>query len=250
MKGIIIAAGLGSRLMPHTDTKPKCLLDVAGKTILDRMLDVFQKAGIENMAIVRGYKKEFINISDISYYENIDYRNNNILHSLFYAEEAMEDEFIFSYSDIIYGADVLKKLIDCPADIALVADYSWQGGYIGRDQHPITEAELVKAENYSVTRVGKDVVAPNEASGEFIGLGKFSKKGSEILKKEFYRLKDFYKTQADQKFQNAKFFRKAYMTDMFQELIDEGYDVNVVRIDGGWHEIDTPQDLERANKFF
>jgi len=250
MQGIIIAAGLGSRLAPYTDNKPKCLLEVSGKTILQRTLDAFNEVGIKNISIVRGYKKELINFSGIKYYENLDYKNNNILHSLFYAEPAMEDSFIFSYSDIIYESNVLAKLKESDADISIVVDCSWRDAYIGRDKHPITEAELIKAVDGSVTKIGKNVVSTKEASGEFIGIAKFSKVGANILKNEFNRLKHIYKDSLGCNFQNAKSFKKAYFTDMAQELVDRGYKIAVVEINGGWHEIDTHQDLERSNNFF
>lgn len=249
MQAIIIAAGLGSRLLPHTEIKPKCLLEVGGKTILERALDNFRHFGINKVSIVRGHMAEKINLSDISYYENTNYRNNNILHSLFYAETAMDDEFIFSYSDIVYDKSVLEKLLNSTADISLVVDGAWRETYIGRDKHPITEAELVKIEDGNVVKIGKDVVRPEDASGEFIGMAKFSKVGAEILKKEFYRLSELYRTRNDQRFQNAKIFQKAYMTDMAQELIDRGYKVAPVIIEKSWHEIDTEQDLERAVRY-
>ena len=55
MKAIIIAAGISSRLMPITDDKPKCLLEVGGKTIIQRQLEVLKQCGIDDIVVVRGY---------------------------------------------------------------------------------------------------------------------------------------------------------------------------------------------------
>ena len=81
-KALIIAAGLGSRLKKHTENLPKCMLDFGGKTLLQRQLDVYKKCGIKDISLIRGYKKEKINYKGIKYFENTDYRNNNILKYL------------------------------------------------------------------------------------------------------------------------------------------------------------------------
>lgn len=139
MKAIIIAAGQGSRLMPITDDKPKCMLQVGGKTIMQRQLAVLRQCGINDIVVVRGYKKEMFAYPNIRYYENTDYENNNILRSLFYAESEMDDEFIFSYSDIIFERGILEKLLQSKADISLVIDVAWISHYEHRYQHPAEE---------------------------------------------------------------------------------------------------------------
>ena len=247
MKAIIVAAGPGSRLNPFTNQRPKCLLEVGGRTILERTLEALRGNGIENIVVVRGYYSHLINHPDITYYQNPNFKNNNILRSLFYAEDEMNDDFIFSYSDILYSREIVGRLIQSDADIALVADVNWAQHYEGRDQHPIPEAELVKVENGRVVKIGKEVVSPQEADGEFIGLAKFSKSGAERMKAAYHRVADEHPTAP---FQHAASLEKAYMTDMIQELVDNGSPVQSVDIGGGWIEIDTPQDLARAQALF
>lgn len=251
MKVIIIAAGMGDRLRPLTNDGPKCLLKVAGETILERKLRIFRQLGLKEIAVVRGYKKEKINLPGLTYFENSDYENNNILHSLFCAKDFMDGEFISSYSDIVYDAKVIEKMLKNPAHVGIIVDIKWKEAYKGRIKHPITEAELVAVDELKrVIRIGKDVVAPGEAYGEFIGLAKFSNTGAQILVKEFERLTNKYGKGKKQSFQNAKEFRKAYLTDMIQELADRGHTVQSIDICGGWTEIDTDEDLERANRFW
>lgn len=247
MKVIIVAAGMGNRLMPITDHQPKCLLDVDGMTILQRQLQALKECGIYDISVVKGYMKDMISYSNIKYYENTDFENNNILKSLFYAEDEMDDEFIFSYSDILYGKDIVQKLIDTTGDISIVVDTDWLSHYEGRDQHPVTEAELVEVKGNRVTRIGKNVVLPDEAYGEFIGLAKFSREGAEILKTVFHAVVD---ESGGGRFQRVASVEKAYITDILHELIDRGYVVSSADIRGGWHEIDTPQDLVRVRKLF
>ncbi len=247
MKAIIVAAGPGSRLNPFTKDRPKCLLDVGGQTILERALQALRENGIQNIVVVRGYAGHLINYPHVTYCHNPDFRENNILRSLFYAEDEMDDAFLFSYSDILYSSEVVARLIGSEADIALTVDVNWTQTYEGRDQHPVSEAELVKVENGRVIRIGKGVVSPEEAHGEFIGLAKFAKTGAEAMKAAYHRVAKECPTSP---FQNAASLEKAYMTDMIQELVDTGSLVQSIDIEGGWMVIDTPQDLERARRLF
>ncbi|MCJ7807432.1 MAG: phosphocholine cytidylyltransferase family protein [Dehalococcoidia bacterium] len=247
MKAIIVAAGPGSRLNPLTNERPKCLLEVGGKTILGRALEALRANGIERIAVVRGYCSQLIDYPNISYYENPNYRENNILRSLFYAEREMDDDFIFSYSDIIFSSDIVTKLMNKTADIALTVDVNWKQRYQGRDLHPISEAELVKLENGQVVKIGKGVVIPDEAHGEFIGLAKFTKLGAEAMRTAYHRIAEERPTAP---FQHAASLEKAYMTDMIQELVDNGSLVQSIDIKSGWMEIDTPQDLEEVRRRF
>lgn len=244
MKAIIIAAGPGKRLGNHTLDKPKCLLKIDNKTILENQLDIFRHHNINEIAIVRGHMKELINFPDVKYYENKNYMNNNILQSLFCAKREMNGDFLFSYSDILYDENTVKKLLDEEVEIGLIVDIGWKKRYEGRTLHPPEEAELVYIENDFVIKIGKGL-DPKKAHGEFIGLAKFSGKTVEILKSVFDEVNAKFKNK---KFHNASTIEKAYLTDMLQELIDRGVKIKNVDINGGWHEIDTPQDLEKARK--
>jgi len=246
VKAIIVAAGPSSRLIPITNEKPKCLLEIGDKTILERALEALRKNGIEDIVVVRGYRSHLINYPNLTYYHNPDYKKNNILRSLFYAEDEMNDDFIFSYSDIVYSKEIVHKLIQSEADIALIVDVDWRQHYEGRHQHPISEAELVKVQNDRVVKIGKEVVTPQEAHGEFIGLAKFTKVGVDAMKAAYH----IAAGNPGVPFHHAASLEKAYMTDMFQELVDAGSLVKNIDIKGGWVEIDTPQDLERARRLF
>jgi choline kinase len=246
MKAIIIAAGIGSRLNPLTDDKPKCMLEVNGKTLLQHQIDALNGAGIDKIALIKGYRKEMIDYPGLIYYINNDYQNNNILHSLFYAEKEMEDEFIAAYSDIIYDAEIVKRLLSSKEDISIVVDIDWRGYYEGRTEHPITEAENVifDADN-NVIKIGKILLNKNDVHGEFIGMMKCSKRGAAVFKEHFNKLKQVY---SGKPFQRASVFEKAYLTDIFQNMADNGIKINCTIIEKGWTEIDTVQDYERITK--
>ena len=246
MKAIIIAAGMGIRLNPLTNDTPKCMLKIKGKTILQHQLDVFHANGIIDISVIKGYKKEVINYSSLKYYINDNYRNNNILNSLFYAEEELDDEFIASYSDILFGEDVVRRVMESSGDITIVVDIDWMGYYEGRTEHPVEEAEkVIFNSDKNVVKIGK-IVNKGDISGEFIGMLKCTKRGTEIFKEYFHKAKtEFF----GKPFIRAKTFDVAYLTDMIQYLVNSGVKVKCVTIERGWIEIDTLQDFEKASEF-
>jgi choline kinase len=243
MKAIIVAAGMGRRLQPYTDDRPKCLVEINGRSILERQLDAYRAAGIDDVVIVRGYMRESIAVEGARYFENLDFKQNNILLSLFCAEAAMEGGFLMSYSDIVFRPEVVKTALDTPGDYALVIDRRWTEAYVGRGQHPVEEAEVARVESGRVTRVGKKTVPPSEATGEFIGLARFSARAVETMRKRFHERR---RALAGQPYGRAPRFEVAYVTDLLNDLADDGETLTPAFIDGGWREIDTVEDLERA----
>ena len=243
-KALIIAAGLGSRLKKHTENLPKCMLDFGGKTLLQRQIDAYNKNNIKDISLIRGYKKEKINYKGLRYFENKDYKNNNILNSIFYAEKIINGNIIISYSDILFDPMVVQRTIDSNHDISVVVDIDWRGYYVGRKDHPISEAEnVIFNSNNEVEKIGKINTGNEDVHGEFIGMIKLSNRGAETFKEHFHRLKKIYWNKP---FQRAQIFQKAYLTDFIQELVDIGIKVHCVIIESGWKEIDTVEDYKKA----
>jgi len=247
-KALIVAAGLGSRLKNHTKNLPKCMLDFGGKTLLQRQIESYKTSGIENINIIRGYKKNKINYKRLNYFHNPDYKDNNILNSIFYAEKILNGNIIISYSDILFDSHVVKRLLESEHDISVVVDIDWRGYYVNREDHPLSEAEnVIFNSNNEVVKIGKIAAEKEEVHGEFIGMIKLNHRGAEIFKQNFHRVKDLYWNKP---FQRAKIFQKAYLTDMIQELTDIGIKVHCVIIEKGWKEIDTVEDYQKAIKEF
>jgi L-glutamine-phosphate cytidylyltransferase len=243
-KTLIVAAGLGSRLKDHTENTPKCMLDFGGKTLLQRQLLSYKKSGVDDISLIRGYKKNKINYKGIKYFDNNDYKDNNILNSIFYGEEVINGNIIISYSDILFEPFVVKRAMESDHDISVIVDVDWRDYYINRKDHPLSEAEnVIFNSNNEVVKIGKIASEKEEVHGEFIGMIKLNHRGCEILKQNFHRVKKLYWNKP---FQRAKIFQKAYLTDMIQELVDIGIKVHCVIIERGWKEIDTVEDYKKA----
>jgi len=255
VKAIIVAAGMGRRLGPHTADIPKCMVDVRGKSILERQVDALRAAGVDEIHVVRGYLGDRITEPGVGFFDNPDFRENNILASLFYAEPAMEGGFVFSYSDILYDATVTRALLAAAGDYRLVIDRGWDRAYAGRHDHPVSEGELTLVEGGLVKRVGKGLVSPEATVGEFIGLAYFSAAAAARMRAEHARLRAEHARCAGPggaappaPFGTAPSLEKAYLTDLLNHLIDAGAAMTPVTIDGHWREIDTVEDLLRVRQ--
>lgn len=247
MKAIIVAAGMGRRLGSHTDERPKCMVPVGGRPILERQVAALRAHGVADIVVVRGYLGDRITVPGLRFYENAAYRQNNILASLLCAAPELAGDLFFSYSDIVFHPDVVGALVATPGEAALVIDRRWHLAYEGRTDHPVSEAELASVEDERVLRVGKRAVPAAEAAGEFIGLARFSAEVAGLIRSEYQRLARAPGLSAP--FGDAPRLESAYLTDMLNHLITaHGVAMRPAWIDGMWREIDTVQDLERAEK--
>jgi len=248
MRAIIIGAGRGQRLMPTTADTPKCFADVGGRRILDWVLAAFAANGIDRIAFIGGYQIDKVRAAypHFTFRHNVDWANNNILASLMYAEDLMDEPFVCCYSDILFTADVVRRALASPADIALVIDTHWIDRYTHRSEHPPDDAEKVTIADGRVTRIHR-AVPTEEAHGEYIGLAKFSAAGAKTLRDHYRRCRSAH---AGKPFREAKVFEKAYLILLFQEMIEQGVNLSAVETPGGYMEIDTQQDFDLARRFW
>ena len=255
---IIAAAGFEKQLLPLIEDKPKCLLDIKGKTILERQVAALNECNIKDIALVRGYRKDAITLPNIRYYDNDRYEETGDLFSLFCAENEMKGRCLFLYGDIIFDTAVLEKLLKSPADITLVVDLAWYDQQQRGTPHPQIKPDLVMLQNppgkgylsryvlpdeqNRVLKIGQDL--PHDlAHGEFIGLAMFSENGIEVFTRAYREARRKYETKG---FHEAGTITRSSFTDMVQELIDTGHEVSSVPIFKGWVEVDSFEEYRKA----
>jgi len=246
MKAIIIGAGRGRRLMPTTEDEPKCFARVGDRRILDWTLDAFRRNGIEEIKFIGGYRIDKVQEAypEFTFYHNADWPNNNILVSLMHAEPEMHEPFICAYSDILLTPEVIARVLENTADIALMVDTRWLDRYRHRSMHPSDDAEKVTVENGTVTRVHREIPEA-EAHGEYTGVARFSARGAALLVEHYHRARRAY---AGLPFREAKVFEKAYLIHLFQEMIEAGVSMAHVDVPGGYMEVDTQEDYDLARR--
>jgi phosphoenolpyruvate phosphomutase len=255
---IIAAAGFEKQLLPLIEDKPKCLLDIKGKTILDRQVGALNDCDIKDIALIRGYKKEAITLPNIRYYDNDRFEDTGELFSLFCAENELKGRTIILYGDIIFDTAILEKLLKSPADISLVVDLAWldqeqrsaQPTHLNPDLVSLADppgksylSRFVMPEGeHRVVRIGQQVPR-DQAHAEFIGMAMFSEKGTQALRECYRTAQEHYAAKG---FHEAASLAKASFTDILQELIDRGHTVQAVPIFKGWMEVDSFEEYQKA----
>jgi choline kinase len=234
VKAILLGAGRGRRLGPHTVDCPKSLVPFAGRRLGDFALEAMARAGIRDVIYVGGWHVEHVRAQ----YPNLDYVVNerwaetNILASLFCAKDHMDDGFVSTYTDIVYPVDVVQRLRDAPGDICLAIDTEWRARYRERTQHPETDGEKVRASGGHILEISR-TIDPAAAHGEFIGVARFSKEGARAL----------IAHHAD-----AELGPKAYFIELLERMVRAGVPMTHVDISGGYWEIDTEEDYRLAQR--
>lgn len=227
-RGIILAAGRGSRMGDKTKLKPKCLNKIDGKTLLDWQLDSMSKSNISNLILVTGYKSKMLQ-GNFKKIKNIRWNETNMVSSLFCAP-SFDGNTIVSYSDIVYKPDYINLLENSIYDVVITADKSWKELWSLRFKNPLDDAETFKCEENYLTEIGSKTDDINNIQGQYMGLLKFSNFGWKITKNIYM---SFPKEKRD----------KMDMTSLLNELIRNKIKIKVIFVSGGWCEADTYNDI-------
>ena len=246
MKVIILAAGMGSRLRPLTNNIPKCMLKLSNETLIERQIKIFHSCNINDITIVTGYKSEVIDIPHVNYVKNENYETTNMNESLFCALEPSNSPVLVTYSDIVFEQKIIQQMLEITDGIRLAVNLNWKKYYQNRKNHPLSEAENVLVENERILQIRKNISKSlqNQQIGEFLGIMMLSSDHVKILLERYSYLKKNHIGT----FHNSSSLSNAYITDMLQEIINCGINVNPVFTEGRWFEIDTPEDLKNAEK--
>jgi len=243
-RAIILAASRGAKLGGLTENKPKCMVDVRGQPLLRRLAATFNQASIRKISVVRGYKKETVNLPSLDYLDNDAFAETGEAATLAVARDHLAGECLIAYGDILFRHYILDMLLQAEGDIVLIADAMWRD----RDSNPRSRIrDLINCNepfkvgylddsSVSLLSIGRDIEEA-DIHGEWIGLCKFSERGSELVRLELDSMtKDGVLATAS-------------MIDVFTRLVDGGTDIRVVYITGHWLDVDNADDLEDAQKF-
>ena len=227
MKAIILAAGKGTRLYPLTLEKPKCLLEVGGKSVINRQIAAIHEIGIEDIVVVVGYKKEVIMSevgSKVRYREYLNFAETNNLHTLWSIRDELKSEFICFFADLIFDTDVIRKAMESMDDICMVCN----------TQKVLEGTMRIELTDKKITGVGGHIPV-SEGSGNFLGITKFSKQGANILLNQMEKMVSGHKND--------------YYTIAIDALAKKGMHIGYVTLhDSVWIEIDTKEDLDKARQ--
>lgn len=239
MKAIILAAGQGTRLRPYTNDRPKCMVELHGRPLVDHQLVVLRDAGVSDLHVIAGYLADKLERAGVQKHINPAYATTNMVATLFSAAHLLDgtQDVIITYGDIVYEPRVLKSLMDTDAPIALGVDLDWRAFWQARMDDPLSDAETLSlTDGNRITELGKKPQSYDDIMGQYMGLIKI-RADYVIPFVEAWRALD-----RDAVY-DGKDVDNMFMTSFLQHLIDAGWNTQAAFTHNGWLEVDAPEDL-------
>ena len=232
MRGIILAAGRGSRMGTLTDRRPKCLTPLAGKPLLQWQLDALRESGIGEVAVVRGYMADKLESPDYAVFDNVRWAETNMVMSLACAEPWLSSvPCVVSYSDIVYHPDVVRALATARGDLAISYDRLWHRLWSERFDEPLSDAETFRVgQDGTLEEIGDRPRTLDEVQGQYMGLLKLTPTGWGQVRALLGRTPLAEGDALD-------------VTALLRRLLAEGKEIATVPVDGRWCEVDSESDL-------
>lgn len=238
MKILILAAGKGTRLEELTRNKPKCLVELRGKPIINYQLDIFKNLQLFDIVLIAGYKSEKLRHLSEKIIVNKEYDNTNMLYSLYCAIDEINGDILICYGDSVYDTSIIQDILQSNSEINVASDINWKSYWESRYDNPLTDLESYQInEEMNLVDIGKSPKSFSEIQGQYIGLIRLNKEGSIIFRKELLECHEKNNV-------NNKSFKNAYLTDFLQELVHKNYRIKSHSVSGDYIEIDTKDDIK------
>lgn len=237
VNAIILAASQGS-LGDLTASTPKALLKVKGKPLLNLLIEEFNLVGIKDVTVVRGFRKELISGPNITTVDNDRHAETRELYSLYQAREALKENTVISFGDILFKSYMLNDLLNDEADVSIIVDADCDicdddGRDYVRTSLPYSRKLYEQPVDY--VHMGEDLKR-EDIHGEFIGLWKVSKRGAEVVRSTL------------QSMAQEKGFEDRTTGDLFNAVRLQ-LPIHVKYVRDSWLDIDTIMDLQEAGEF-
>ena len=233
MKAVILAAGLGSRLRPLTNSIPKCMVPVNGIRIIDRQISNLLANNINNIYVIAGYNAQVLTEHlrktwpDINIITNSEYSRTNNMYSLFLASEYVKaQDFLLMNSDVYFDAEIIRGLLESEAPNAIACDKSQY----------LEESMKIMCDDGKISHISKKISCEDYYAVS-IDVYKISAQASRIL---FSEIENIIITQCDRNSWTELALDKIFQFTNFQPYV----------IKGRWYEIDNLEDLHKAEEIF
>ena len=255
VRGIVLAASHGAALGAYTADKPKCMVDLRGKPLLSHLLGVLARAGVRDLAVVRGYCKQAIDparlgfgergVGELVLLDNDEHASTGEVASLLCAVERLHGESVIVYGDVLFRRYILDALLAVDADIVIAVDALRQRAPGGGSRHEPNPRDLVAADKpFSASYLDDQPArlveigerALSGTSGEWIGLLRLSARGAELVRAELALM------------QAEGVSATADLPALLSRL-NARHPVAVHYITGHWLDVDTITDLADARNF-
>ena len=238
MNIVFLAAGKSSRIYKQVG-KPKCLLKINNQSIISNLLKNLKGLNLKKINIVVGFKshlikKELKKNKKISYIYNKYYNSREMLYSLILALKKIDDDIIFSYTDIIYDRSIIKKLVFKKNNIYLPILKNWKKVWIKRKKEIKSDAEDLQIDkNSNLKTIGKKITDISKVKYQFMGLVMINKEN----KKEIITL-----------YNSTKNNKKIHLTEFLNLIVKKKIKIKCLKYLKNWYEFDDIEDYINYRK--
>ena len=230
-QALILAAGRGSRLGHLGSARPKCLIPLAGRPLLDWQLAALHTAGIDAVALVGGYRCRLLRRTELTMFENPVWHRTNMVASLRAgAAWLRRTTSLVTYGDIVYHPSLVSALQGCEADVAITYDVLWRPLWEARFDRPELDAESLRLARGHVVEIGRHRPSLDHIQGQYMGLLRITPRGWWEIERHLARAPVSEVARID-------------TTTLLGRLVDSGVPVAAVPVHGRWCEVDRPSDL-------
>jgi phosphoenolpyruvate phosphomutase len=226
-KALVLAATRG-HFGTLVENRPQCMLYLRGKPVLTWHIEAFNRQDIKEIGVVRGYRKETVNLAGLRYFDNDDYESTGELYSLYKAREFLTGNVLIAYGDILFDNSILQYLLSQRFDMAIAADASFRLRDQSRPKRILvstigTISPLMDEDGCRLARIGEDR-PEGEVTGEWVGLLSLRGEGTRTIVELLDEL-----AQSE-----PETLRTAGLDDLLNLVIDRGFEVEVRHTYGHW----------------
>jgi L-glutamine-phosphate cytidylyltransferase len=233
MRALILAAGRGSRMGGLSGDRPKCLVDLNGRPLIERQLEALRRGGVDEIGVVRGYRAEMIDFPGLSYFSNERWAETNMVMSLTAAAPWLRSgPVIVSYADIFYRSELVRGLAGAPGQLVICYDRAWRRLWTRRFADPLADAETFRINAAGqLLEIGGKTMRIEDIEGQYMGLLKFTPPAWSAVEALLSTLDAPIRDRLD-------------VTGLLRRLLTEReLPVDTFGTDGQWGEIDNPEDV-------
>jgi L-glutamine-phosphate cytidylyltransferase len=238
MRAVILAAGRGSRLGHLGDDRPKCLVELEGKPLIERQIAALRRGGVDEIGVVRGYRAEMIDFPGLSYFANPRWAETNMVMSLAAAAPWLRSgPVIVSYADIFYRSELVRDLAGARGQLVISYDRAWRRLWTRRFADPLADAETFRIDAAGrLLEIGGKTTRVEDIEGQYMGLLRFTPPAWSAVEALLNTLDAPVRDRLD-------------VTGLLRRLLDgKQLPIGTYGTDGQWGEIDNPQDVKLYEK--
>lgn len=239
-RAVVLAASADPEFGDLVKDRPKCMIEVNGRPLLERQIDIMRGCGLRDIAIVRGYRKDRIAFDGVRLLDNDRFSETGAGDSLRLAMDEIDPgPVLVAYGDIVYRKHVLQSLLDDDADLAAVVDIQSRDpsvrsrGDFARLSHIPAHQGMPEDDPIQI----RSIVREGPADGEIIGLFRMSRRGFEWMR------------DAMQALQAESPAGRMAMPQLLERILAAGHPVRALPVSGNWVDVNSLKDLADASRY-